>query len=194
MEPFTNLRSRLIPLLAPDVDTDQIIPAQYINVSGRAALSDALFARLREQDPSFILNRPDMSGRTVMLVGSNFGCGSSREAAAWAIAAWGIRALIGRSFNATFHNNCLQNGVLPITAPAEAHRRLCEAVAAQAGLEVSIDLERECVQVPKAAIEFATDVERFARDLFLRGIDELQYLLDRRIEIEAYENQVGVLL
>lgn len=193
MEPFTSLRSRVIPLLAADVDTDQIIPAQYVNVAGQKALSDALFARLRAADSGFVLNWPEMTGRAVMLVGSNFGCGSSREAAVWALAAWGIRALIGRSFNATFYNNCLQNGLLPLAAPAEAHRRLCEALATRPELEVSIDLERERVEATEAGIAFATDVEAFARDLLLRGIDELQYLLDCRGEIEAYENRIGAL-
>ena len=189
MEPFTTLRSRLIPLLAANVDTDQIIPAQYVNVVGRKALADALFARLRERDPGFVLNRPEMGGRAVMLVGSNFGCGSAREAAVWALAAWGIRALIGPSFNPTFHNNCLQNGLLPLAAPDREFARLCEALAAQPGLEVSIDLERQRVEAPQVGIAFATDLESFARDLLLRGIDELQYLLDRRGEIEAYENR-----
>lgn len=191
MEPFTKLSSRVVPLLAPDIDTDQVIPAQLINVSGRQALADALFARLRERDPDFIFNRPAMRGRSIMLVGENFGCGSSREAAAWALAAWGIRALLGRSFNATFNNNCLQNGLLPIVVPAETHAQLCEAVAAERDPEVVIDLESERVRVPGTNIEFATDVDAFARDLLLRGIDELQYLLDRRAAIESYEKRSG---
>jgi 3-isopropylmalate/(R)-2-methylmalate dehydratase small subunit len=189
MEPFVSLRSRLIPLLAADVDTDQIIPAQYVNVAGRKALSDALFARLRERDPGFVLNRPEMGGRTVMLVGANFGCGSAREAAAWALAAWGIRALIGPSFNPTFHNNCIQNGLLPLVAPGREFGRLCEALGVQPALEVSIDLERERVEAPEPGIAFATNLEPFARDLLLRGIDELQYLLDRRGEIAEYEDR-----
>jgi 3-isopropylmalate/(R)-2-methylmalate dehydratase small subunit len=191
MQPFAQLRSRLIPLLEADVDTDQIIPAQYVNVTGREALERALFARLRAQDAGFVLDRPEMAGRAVMLVGSNFGCGSSREAAAWALGAWGIRALIGLSFNPTFHNNCLQNGLLPLAAPEDAHRRLREALAADPGLEVSIDLERERVEATGAGVVFATAVEPFARGLLLRGVDELGYLLDRRSEIEAYEQRTG---
>lgn len=193
MEPFRTLRSPLIPLLAPDIDTDQIIPAQYVNAVGSKALADALFARLREHDSGFVLNRPEMVGRAIMLVGSNFGCGSSREAAAWALAAWGIRALVGRSFNATFSSNCLQNGMLPVTAPPDAHRRLCQALHALPALEVSIDLEHEKVEAPDAGIAFALSLEPFVRELLLRGIDELQYLLDRRAEIEAYEKRTGAL-
>jgi 3-isopropylmalate/(R)-2-methylmalate dehydratase small subunit len=193
MEPFTVLRSRVIPLLAPDVDTDQIIPAQYVNVTGRKALSDALFARWREQDPRFVLNRPEMRARAVMLVGPNFGCGSSREAAVWALAAWGIRALIGRSLSAMFQSNCLQNGLLPLAAPEGIHARLCQALSAWPDLEVAIDLERDRVEIAGAGIAFATGVDPFARDLLLRGIDELQYLLAHRIEIDAYESRTGAL-
>jgi 3-isopropylmalate/(R)-2-methylmalate dehydratase small subunit len=191
MEPFATLRSRLVPLLAPDVDTDQIIPAQFVNVTGGAALAEALFARLRERDLGFVLNRPEMGGRTIMLVGSNFGCGSSREAAAWALAAWGIRALIGRSFNATFRDNCLRNGLLALAAPVRLHERLCAAIVADPDLEVLIDLERERVEAPAAGVAFATDVDPFIRDLLLRGTDELGYLLDRRRDIEAYEQRTG---
>jgi 3-isopropylmalate/(R)-2-methylmalate dehydratase small subunit len=193
MDPFTILSSRGIPLLEPDVDTDQIIPAQLINVSGQPALADALFASLRRQSADFVLNRPEMAGRKVLIAGPNFGCGSSREAAAWALHAWGIRALIGPSFNATFHNNCLQNGLLPIVAPADSYLRLCEAIASWPALEVSIDLAHERVRVPAAAIEFPTGIEPFVRDLLLRGIDELQYLLDRRAQIDSHEKQQGAL-
>lgn len=191
MEPFVAVRSRAIPLPVSDVDTDQIIPAQFVNLSGREVLSSALFARIREQQPGFVLNRPEMVGRAVMLVGSNFGCGSSREAAVWALAAWGIRALIGRSFNTAFHANCLQNGLLPIVAPEPAHERLREALAAQPELEILIDLEHGRVEAADAGIAFAIDIDPFARDLLLRGTDELQYLLDRREQIEAYENRTG---
>lgn len=189
MEPFTHLRTRLVVLPADNVDTDQIIPAQFVNVVGRQALSDALFARLRASDPAFPLDRPGMRGRAGMLVGENFGCGSSREAAAWALGAWGIRALIGRSFNPTFRDNCLQNGILPLCAPAPLHARLLAACEADPALEVSIDLASERVEAPGAGIAFATDVDPFARDLLLRGIDELQYLLGRREAIETYERR-----
>jgi 3-isopropylmalate/(R)-2-methylmalate dehydratase small subunit len=189
--PFRSLRSRLVPLLAPDVDTDQIIPAQFVNVAGPRALADALFARQRERDPDCVFHQAQMRGRTIMLVGSNFGCGSSREAAVWALAAWGFRAIIGRSFNATFRGNCLRNGLLPLAAPADLHERLCAAHAGQPDLEVSIDLERECVEAPAAGVKFATDVEPFTRDLLLRGIDELGYLLDRRGAVEAFEQRTG---
>ncbi len=189
MEPFTRLQSGMIPLLDPDLDTDQIIPAQYVNVSGRPALAAALFAHLRERDPDFVLNRKEMRERNVMLVGSNFGCGSSREAAAWALGAYGIRALIGRSFNHTFYGNCLQNGLLPLTVPAQVHQRVCEVLAARPEATVSIDLVGERVEIDGEDIAFATEVEPFARELLIRGMDELQYLMDRRDLILAYETR-----
>jgi 3-isopropylmalate/(R)-2-methylmalate dehydratase small subunit len=191
MEPFTTLRSKVIPLLDPDIDTDQIIPAQYVNVYGRQALAASLFARIRERDPAFVLNSPDMQQRSIMLVGSNFGCGSSREAAAWALGAWGIRALIGLSFNTTFCNNCLQNGLLPLTVNAELHQRICAAVSRRADATFYIDLPGARVEVEGEHIEFLTQLEPFARELLIRGIDELQYLMDRRDRISAYEACAG---
>lgn len=193
MARFQTLRSRLVPLTAPDVDTDQIIPAQHVNAVGTPALADALFRRLRDEQPGFVLDRPEMAGRKVMFVGSNFGCGSSREAAAWALAAWGIRALVGRSFNPTFSANCLQNGMLPIAAPLEAHRALCDALDAGADPEIAVDLEHDRVDVAAQGITFRIGLEPFARELLLRGIDELQYLLEQRAEIDTYEKQSGVL-
>ncbi len=193
MAPFRHLRSRLVPLLGSDIDTDQIIPAQYVNAVGTEALARALFRRSRDQNARFVLDRPGMAGRTVMLVGSNFGCGSSREAAAWALSAWGIRALIGRSFNVTFSANCLQNGLLPIAAPLDAHSALCDAIEAGADPEIAIDLERDRVEFAEMGIAFSVGLEPFARELLLRGMDELHYLLDRRAEIEAYETRGGAL-
>ena len=187
MTPFIVLTSRVVPLVADDVDTDQIIPAQLVNSVGQAALARALFARLRERDPPFVLDRPGMPGRSIMLVGSNFGCGSSREAAVWALAAWGVRAIVGRSFNATFHANCLQNGVLPVAAPPEHHARLVAAVERDRDLEITIDLPAD--RVCAGAIEIACGIEPFARSLLVSGKDELQYLLDRADAITEHEGR-----
>ena len=179
MSPFTTVRSKAIPLPEANVDTDQIIPAQYVNAVGSAALAEALFKRLRERDPQFVFNRPEMQGRSIMLVGENFGCGSSREAAAWALQAWGIRALIGLSFNATFHANCLQNGLLPVTVERDVHSRLSPDD------DVLIDLPAGSGQA--GSVRFPIRIEPFARELLLRGIDELDYLMECRAEIAAYE-------
>ena len=179
MKPFTTVRSRAIALAEANVDTDQIIPAQYINVAGRHALKEALFRRRRDAEPSFVLNRPEMQERSIMLVGENFGCGSSREAAAWAIGAWGIRALVGLSFNATFSANCLQNGILPIAVDREVHRQVPPDV------EVEVDLPAATVRA--GSVAFAFEIDPFARDLLIRGMDEIDYLRECQSEIRAYE-------
>ncbi len=187
MRPFTSVRSPVIPLLATDVDTDQIIPAPFVTATTREELQAALFERQRARNPAFVFNRPEMRGRSIMLVGTNFGCGSSRECAVWAIDSWDIRAIVGRSFNLTFYGNCLQNGVLPVVAPPDAHAALCEAVAVSPGLDLEVDLEAQEVRASAAGLAFAFEIERFARELLLRGIDELQYLLECDREIAAYE-------
>jgi len=191
MPPFTTLCSRAVVLLDPDVDTDQIVPAQCVNVVGRDALAAAAFARRREQDPGFVFNRPEQQGRALMFVGANFGCGSSREAAAWALAAWGIRALLGLSFNATFRGNCLRNGLLPLTMDAALHRDVAARLASGADPEFAIDLPGGRVEIVGEGIAFAAEIEPFARDLLVRGVDELQYLMDCRERIKAYETRRG---
>jgi len=187
MMPLVRLASALVPLTASDIDTDQIIPAQFVNVQGQEALARALFANLRAADPGFVLNRPGMPGRQVLLTGRNFGCGSSREAAAWAIGAAGFRALVGPSFNATFWNNCVQNGIAPLTAPQPDWQRLCDAHAADPALVVEIDLQAQRVEAPAAGFGFDVALEPFARELLLRGLDELDYLLERRPAIRDFE-------
>lgn len=184
MTPFTTLTSALVSLPLANVDTDQVIPAQFVNVQGQAALARALFANLRG-DPAFILNQPGMLGRQVLLVGRNFGCGSSREAAAWALGAAGFRALIGPSFNTTFWNNCIANGMLPISVAEPVWRALVDAVAADPRLTVHIDLPARRVQA--GALGFDIEIEPFAHELLVRGLDELDYLLERLPAIRAFE-------
>lgn len=180
--PFQTITSRAIPLVESDVDTDQIIPAQFVNAIGEDALARSFFAGRRSSDPDFVLNDPAMSGRKILLVGKNFGCGSSREAAAWAARAWGIRCLIGLSFNPTFHANCLQNGLLPIAV----------------GEAIHADLERydgECIVdlgtrfITFGSVHFQFEIDEFTADLLLRGIDELDYLLERSNLIAAFEQR-----
>jgi 3-isopropylmalate/(R)-2-methylmalate dehydratase small subunit len=187
MKPFTTVMSRLVPLPAANVDTDQIIPAQLVNVQGRVALASALFANLRNEDPGFVLNDPSLQGRSVLLVGPNFGCGSSREAAAWALEAAGFRALIGTSFNETFWSNCTKNGILPLTVSADVYAGICDAVARAPDCEVTINLPAGRVVLADAGIEFTVRIDPFVRDLMIRGIDELDYLLDRRDLIDRHE-------
>ena len=141
-EPFTVFTSRVVPLPAENVDTDQIVPARYLKVTDKNGLAEALFRDWRfEEDgslkePRFVLDRPEMAGREILLAGDNFGAGSSREHAPWALAAWGIRAILSTSFADIFSNNSLKNGVLPIVVDAATHARLFELLAERPGRRV----------------------------------------------------------
>jgi 3-isopropylmalate/(R)-2-methylmalate dehydratase small subunit len=190
MAEFTPLTSKLVPLLMSDCDTDQIIPAQYVNAVGSEALAGALFHGRRQQ-PDFVLNRPEMAGRAIILAGGNFGCGSSREAAAWALAAGGFRALIGTTFNETFTGNCAKNGIPIVRLSSEAFAAVLSAFEADPRIEVTVDLARDRVSVPARGLSFPTGMEPFTRDLMSRGIDELSYLLEHRPLIDAYEAQLS---
>jgi 3-isopropylmalate/(R)-2-methylmalate dehydratase small subunit len=191
-EPFRIIRSKVIPLAAENVDTDQIVPARYLKVTDKAGLADALFRDWRFEedgtlkDPPFILDQPGMAGRQVMLVGDNFGAGSSREHAPWALTAWGIRAILSTGFADIFRNNSLKNGLLPIVVAPDVHRRLWEILDADPDAELVIDLAEEGMLLPDGTtIEFRIDP--FAKRMLLAGTDELGYLLSKEAEIAAWE-------
>lgn len=188
-EPYATVSSKLIPLPAENVDTDQIIPARFLKTTEKSGLADALFNDWRylpdgSADPDFILNKPEMQGRQVLLVGDNFGAGSSREHAPWALTSWGIRAVISTSFADIFRNNSLKNGLLPVIVDARTH----EWLLAHPGAEVTIDLERCTLTLPDGvAVRFPIDP--FARYCLLNGVDELGYLLSKDADIAAYEQR-----
>lgn len=191
-EPFETFTSRLIPLPAENVDTDQVVPARYLKVTDKAGLADALFRDWRfEEDgtlrePRFVLDRPEMAGRSILLVGDNFGAGSSREHAPWALTAWGIRAILSTSFADIFRNNALKNGLLPIAVEAEKLRQLFEMAATDPDAELTVDLEAQVVHLPGDE-DLPFEVDPFARMMLLAGTDELGYLLGKTAEIEAWE-------
>jgi 3-isopropylmalate/(R)-2-methylmalate dehydratase small subunit len=190
--PFETFTSKVIPLPAENVDTDQIVPARYLTMTDKAGLADALFRDWRfEEDgslksPRFVVDRPDMAGRQILLVGVNFGAGSSREHAPWALTAWGIRAILSTSFADIFRSNCLKNGVLPIVVEAEKHRQLFDMVAADPDAELTVNLESQVVHLPGDE-DLPFDVDPFARMMLLAGTDELGYLLRKSAEIDAWE-------
>jgi 3-isopropylmalate/(R)-2-methylmalate dehydratase small subunit len=192
-EPFGTFTSRLIPLPAENVDTDQIVPARYLKVTDKAGLAEALFHDWRfdadghPKDPLFVLDRPDIAGRQILLAGDNFGAGSSREHAPWALVAWGIRAILSTSFADIFRSNALKNGLLPIVVDAETHRRLFALTETQPDAELTVDLETQLVHLPGDE-DLAFDVDPFARTMLLAGTDELGYLLSRLDRIEAWEH------
>lgn len=184
---FTAVTSKLVPLLIPNVDTDQIIPAQYVNVSGQDALAKALFANRKSESADFVLNLPQMQGRTIMLCGPNYGCGSSREAAAWAMEAGGFRAMIGTTFNETFARNCVQSCLPTVRLAPDAFGKLAAAYDANPDLTVTVDLEARRVAVADSDLVFPTGIDDFTADLMVNGIDELSYLLERRNLIAGFE-------
>jgi 3-isopropylmalate/(R)-2-methylmalate dehydratase small subunit len=191
-EPFRMIRSRVVPIDAENVDTDQIVPARYLKVTDKDGLADALFRDWRFEedgslkDPPFVLDLPGMAGRQILLVGDNFGTGSSREHAPWALTAWGVRAILSTGFADIFCSNSLKNGVLPIVVPPAVHARLRDLVAEDPDAELTIDLAEEGVLLPDGStIDFGIDP--FAKRMLLAGTDELGYLLSKAPDIAAWE-------
>ena len=193
-DPFTVFTSRVVPLPAENVDTDQIVPARYLKVTDKAGLAEALFRdwRFNEngslREPRFVLDLPGMAGRNILLVGDNFGAGSSREHAPWALTAWGVRAILSTSYADIFRSNSLKNGVLPIVVDPATHTRLFELVASDPDAELTVDLAEQGVLLPDGTtIDF--DIDPFAKAMILAGTDELGYLLSKDAAIAAWESE-----
>jgi 3-isopropylmalate/(R)-2-methylmalate dehydratase small subunit len=190
-EPFRSVTSAVVPLPRNDIDTDQIIPARFLKTVNRAGLGEQLFCDWRyladgAPNPEFVLNRPEMAGRSVLLAGHNFGCGSSREHAPWALMAWGIRAVVTSGFADIFRSNALKNGLLPIEVSGDELARLFALVEADPGARFTVDLEAQELRLPdSSAIGF--EVDSFARRMILDGTDELGYLLNLEPRIAAYD-------
>ena len=195
MQPFTQLRSTAAPLtdkgkLMVNVDTDMIIPKQFLKTTERDGLSVGLFHELKTRadgspNPDFVLNKPQYQSAGVLIAGENFGCGSSREHAPWALLDQGIRCVIAPSFADIFYNNCGKNGILAITLPAD----VCEALAAQAGGGNSIfdvDLER-CVVIAPDGREQTFDFDSGRREKLLKGLDDIALTLQADADIQAFE-------
>ena len=191
-EPYNVFTSKVVPLPAENVDTDQIVPARYLKVTDKNGLAEALFRdwRFNEdgslREPRFVLDRPEMAGRQILLVGDNFGAGSSREHAPWALTAWGIRAILSTSFADIFRSNSLKNGVLPIVIDPATHERLFEILAADPDAQLTIDLAEQGILLPDGStLDF--DIDPFAKRMILAGTDELGYLLAKEPEINDWE-------
>jgi len=191
-EGFRSFTSRVVPLNAENVDTDQIVPARYLKVTDKEGLADALFRDWRfnedgtKKDPLFILDRPGMEGRTILLAGDNFGTGSSREHAPWALRSWGIQAILSTSFADIFKSNALKNGVLPIVVDPETHARLFAMLAADEDAELRVDLAEQGVLLPDGTtLDF--EVDPFSRMMLMAGTDEIGYVLAKDADISAWE-------
>jgi len=191
-EPFSSVTSAAVPLPRNDIDTDQVIPARFLKTVNRDGLGDQLFFDWRylpdgSPNPEFVLNRPEMAGREILVAGDNFGCGSSREHAPWALTAWGIRAVISSSFADIFTSNALKNGLLPVAVPPEELGRIGLILDAEPEAELTVDLETSELRLPDgSAIPFTID--SFARRMILDGTDELGYLLAHAPVLADYES------
>ena len=199
MTHFTTLTARVIPLPIDNIDTDQIIPARYLKATDKKGMGEALFADWRyNPDGSlrsdFILNQPAAGGAQILLAGDNFGCGSSREHAPWALTGFGFRAVMSTSFADIFRNNALKNGLLPIIIDATAYQNFINLFSKQPEAQLTIDLATQTVTLPdKSVVSFPIDV--FSKNCLLRGLDELGYLLSFEKLIGEYEaSRVGILL
>ncbi len=192
MKPFEKFCSRLVPLPQENVDTDQIIPARFLRTTVKTGLGKSLFCDWRYDEsgnpkPGFILNQPEMAGAEILLAGDNFGCGSSREHAPWALADYGFRALISTTFADIFRNNALKNGILPIIVDKATHAKLFQLVQANSSIEVTVDLKNQSLLVPGGkAVEFPIDP--YSKKCLLEGLDDLGYLLSYSSQIAAYES------
>jgi 3-isopropylmalate/(R)-2-methylmalate dehydratase small subunit len=191
VEPVTVIRSTTVVLPATNIDTDQIIPARYLTMTSRGELGTALFADWRydasgQPRPDFVLNQPQAQGSRILVAGRNFGCGSSREHAPWALHDWGFRAVISTEIADIFRGNSLKNGLLPIVVGEDTHRWLL----AHPGAAVEIDLPGSCIRLPDGtAVPFS--IESFARHCLVNGIDELGFLLAHGDAIERHERLAG---
>ncbi len=192
MAQFTTLTSRVVPLPANDVDTDQIIPARFLKVTDKNGLAEALFFNWRYNDDGspkadFILNQPGSKGAQILLAGDNFGCGSSREHAPWALTSYGFRAVVSTSFADIFRNNSLKNGLIPIIVDEATHKLLFDYVEEVPTAEFTVDLASQTLSFPNGLVQFPIDP--FSKACLLNGVDELGYILSFEKEIAAFEQR-----
>ena len=195
MEKFTTLEGVAAPLKIINVDTDMIIPKQYLKTIKRTGLGKGLFSEQRYKDdgsenPDFILNKPAYRNSKVLVAGDNFGCGSSREHAPWALLDFGIRCVISTSFGDIFYNNCFKNGILPIKVSPEDLKKLMDDAERGANATISVDLEAQTIKGPDGgSIHF--DIDPARKHVLLEGLDDIAATMKEGPEISAYEQKVN---
>ena len=190
MTPFTTLTAVAVPLDLVNVDTDRIVPARFLRQPRSAGYENYLFRDLRDADPDFVLDRPEYRGAQVLVAAENFGCGSSREGAVWALAGAGLRAWIAPSFGDIFFENSFKNGVLAIVLPIDRVATLREQLASQPGAKVAIDLPSQTLTFPDGSTEHF-EVDPFRKECLLAGVDEIDLTLRHEAAIAAYEAKQG---
>jgi 3-isopropylmalate/(R)-2-methylmalate dehydratase small subunit len=188
---FKTLTSRMIPLPVNDIDTDQIIPARFLKATDKKGMGDNLFADWRynpdgSPKAEFPLNKSEYQGAQILLAGDNFGCGSSREHAPWALTGFGFRTVISTSFADIFKNNALKNGLLPVEVDAQTHQDLLDLAEESSQAQITVDLASQTVNLPGGkSVSFPID--GFSKACLLNGVDELGYLLGFEEKIQAFE-------
>jgi len=194
MEPFTIHTGLAMPLDRTNLNTDEITPARFLKTIKRTGFADALFANWRfaadghTPNPDFVLNQPRYKGASILIAGDNFGCGSSREHAPWAIREYGFRCIIAPSFADIFYNNCFNNGILPLTLDEATVQELVKEVEAQEGYTLSVDLAAQTVITPsKRVLHF--DIDHFRKEALLEGLDNIGWTLSHNEEISTYEQR-----
>ncbi len=191
MDKFNHLTGVAAPLKITNVDTDKIIPKQYLKTIRRTGLGTGLFAELRYNDdgsenPEFVLNKPAYRGANILVAGDNFGCGSSREHAPWALLDFGIRCVISTSFADIFYNNCFKNGILPIVVGPEDLDKLFDDAERGSNARLSVDLERQEIRGPDGGV-VRFDIEPFRKHCLLEGLDDVGLTMAKQVEIERFE-------
>ena len=179
---------RAVPLNRSDVDTDQIIPSEWLKRIERTGFGAGLFAEWRD-DPGFVLNNPDHAGATILVAGPNFGTGSSREHAVWALVDYGFGAVVSPRFGDIFRSNSTRSGLVPAEVSDEDGRAILEAVSADPSLEIVVDVERRLVEAPAVGISVRFRLDDDARDRLLRGLDDIDVTAEHASDIDAYEVQ-----
>lgn len=197
MEKFTTIRSTAVPLPAEDVDTDQIIPARFLKATTREGFGDNLFRDWRyhpdgSTKTDFVLNNPTYKGQ-ILVAGKNFGCGSSREHAAWALSDYGFRVVVSSFFADIFKGNALNNGLLPVQVSPEFLHEILKAIEANPESAFSVDLEHQRFTVETTGKSEEFPIDPFRKVCLINGYDDIDYLLNLRDKIEAYEQKAGVL-
>ena len=196
MQPFKSLTSKVIPLPLNNIDTDQIIPARYLKVTDKNGLVEGLFSGWRylangQPDPGFPLNDEKYQDAQILIAGDNFGCGSSREHAPWALVGWGLRAVISTSFADIFQNNALKNGLLTVAVDTKTHSRMMENIERDPELQVTIDLPSQQLRLPDGS-SFTFPIDPFSKTCLIEGVDQMGYLLMRSDKIDYFEQVNGL--
>jgi 3-isopropylmalate/(R)-2-methylmalate dehydratase small subunit len=196
MQPFIKLTSKVIPLPRNNIDTDQIIPARYLKVTDKNGLVEGLFSGWSYQEdgqlnPEFPFNQEIYQDAQILAAGDNFGCGSSREHAPWALFGWGIRAVISTSFADIFRNNALKNGLLTVTVDKDVHHKIFDLLAATPGLQITIDLPSHTLVLPDG-ISYTFPIDPFSQSCLIEGVDQMGYLLKREPMITKFEQEKGL--